>query len=79
MKGKNNSFAHALSRLHLTSEQLKEMNQTVMNVMTRGQRDQAGQQRDDIISNNDWPDQPKVVEIHSKPKYFTELRFISIS
>lgn len=77
MKGKNNSYAHALSHLHLTSEELKEINQTAMNVMTRDQM--ARQQRDAIISNNDWPDQPKVVEIHSKPKYFTESRFVSIS
>lgn len=75
IRGKENSAADALSRMLITSDELKGMNECVVNVMTRGQM--AKQARDTIISKNDWPDQPKVVEINSKPKYFTELRFIS--
>lgn len=75
LKGKNNAAADALSRLQITSEELKEMCEYTINVMTRGQR--LRQARDAIISNNDWPDQPRVVEIHSKPKHSAELRFIS--
>lgn len=77
LKGKQNAAADALSRIELTSDELKEMNQTVVNVMTRGQK--AREARDASISNNDWLDHPKVVEIHSKPKHLTELRFINDS
>ncbi|XP_063385520.1 uncharacterized protein LOC134671590 [Cydia fagiglandana] len=38
VKGKDNVAADALSRIRITSEELKEMNEHVINVMTRAQK-----------------------------------------
>lgn len=77
--GKNNCVADALSRI-LTSDSLKEMNNEIITVMTRAQRRKNDEQPDSHISNkstNDWPDQPRVVELLKMPSDFVELSFIS--
>lgn len=78
VKGTDNAAADALSRI--TSSDLKDMHDKVMNVMTRAQwkklRNDSVDTSVDVVSNNNWPDQPKVVEIHKKPKESVELRFI---
>lgn len=75
LKGKNNAAADALSRLTITSEELKEINQNAINVLTRGQRARQALGTTDCRDNRS--DQPRVVEIQSRPKCFTELRFTS--
>lgn len=80
VKGSDNAAADALSRI--SSTDLKEMNAKVVNVMTRAQvrklKSNSGDTPVDMGSNyNCWPDQPKVVEIHKKPRESLELTFIA--
>lgn len=66
VKGKNNAVADALSRVELTSEDLKAMNEKIMAVMTRAQRRKVEGEKDDSIpniANNKRTDQPRVLEI----------------
>ncbi|KAG7310106.1 hypothetical protein JYU34_004645 [Plutella xylostella] len=76
IKGKDNVAADALSRICVTSDELKSMNDMIMNVMTRAQKKRMeGKDKDDELkiqndlttSSNDWPNQPKVVDILRKP------------
>lgn len=76
VKGKDNAPADALSRITMSLDELKDMNERMMNVMTRAQA--QAQARDTTISQNDWTVPPKVVEICSKPKYSTELRYVNL-
>lgn len=87
IKGCHNSAADALSRLVITSEQLSEMNQKVVNVMTRAQSrlQQAKNSNDnptstlvDDITGGSRPDHPRVLEIFKKPKNLVELTCTSI-
>lgn len=82
VRGKENAVADALSRICVTSKDLKEMNEKVTSlcVMTRAQyREMQSNSSDIIVSNDDWPDQPKVVETHNKPRNSVELRLASHS
>lgn len=79
VKGANNVAADALSRIIVTSEELKEMNKHVMGVMTRSMKKRMDQiQNDENVSvdkctTNSWTDHPKVVEMLKKPKHCVEL------
>lgn len=81
VKGKENAAADALSRIKVTSKELKEMNECLhAMVMTRAQKRQLdAAPSDDMLPTNDWPDQPRVVETHVKPKDAVELRFTDVS
>ncbi|KAG7309510.1 hypothetical protein JYU34_005483 [Plutella xylostella] len=82
VKGKDNTVADALSRITITSEDLKTMNEQ-LNVMTRAQTkkvEELKQTGNDLVNNSvqdSRPDQPRVVDIIKKPKHFTELSLIS--
>lgn len=76
IKGKDNSAADALSRLTVTSEQLKEISETIINVMTRAQsRKNKQDTQNNYDSTSDCQDQPKIVETQNKYKNSVELRF----
>lgn len=76
VKGKDNVAADALSRIQVSSKELKEMNECLY-VMTRAQRKILNDTScdHDMTSPDDWPDQPKVVETHIRPKDAVEMRF----
>lgn len=77
VKGTDNAAADALSRICVSSQELKELNEQVMNVMTRAQCRKATQDSRDITIPTDCrSDQPKVVEMCNKPQDSVELRFI---
>lgn len=80
LKGTDNAAADALSRL--TLHDLKEMNERIIQVMTRQQyrkiQEMKERELDDIVSINERPDQPNVVETHIKPKECVELRMINV-
>lgn len=83
IKGVKNAAADALSRITVTSQELKELNESVVNAITRAQARrmqecQSTQTKNaefsaDITHPNSRPDQPRVVEIIKKPENFTEL------
>lgn len=82
IKGKENSAADALSRIVMTSEELKSMNEQVMNVITRGQarRMKDLQNKPNTLNSsannnisNSRTDQPRIVEIIKKPINLVEL------
>lgn len=80
VKGSSNVVADALSRVSVTSDQLKEMSERVMNVMTRAQSRKQNQQTNNSIIDGsldngiaDSATNPKVVEILKKTRSMTEL------
>ena len=76
VKGSDNAAADALSRITITSKDLKEMHECVLNVLTRAQKKKlcTGQDNSDtMVTTDGWTDQPNVVETHSKPKMSIEL------
>lgn len=86
VRGKDNVIADALSRISITSQDLKLMNERLLAVTTRAQArkiketkrgNESGDDkiRSDIpsIDLNDWPDQPRVVEILRIPNGAVEL------
>lgn len=81
VKGKDNVAADALSRVLLTSDELKRRNEHVVSIMTRRQkRDQEEEQKeqnlkDTNISADGRCAQPDIVEMFSKPKNTVELVF----
>lgn len=87
LKGTQNSAADALSRINITTDELKSMNEKLsINVMTRaqyrilqGSENVNGRGNDSVdnIPTNLRPDQPKVVEIIKKPNHFTEISIIN--
>lgn len=85
MKGKDNAAADALSRIRLSSDELKNMQENVVNVMTRAQARKLKNKdtpiftssTDDIVSTDHWKDPPRVVEISTQPKECVELSFIN--
>lgn len=82
IKGSQNAAADAMSRLSISSDELKEMSHSVVNVMTRAQYRKINDSqisRGATIPMDDRPDQPKVVEIHSRPSISVELSFIEDS
>ncbi|CAH2083624.1 unnamed protein product [Euphydryas editha] len=83
VRGRDNVAADALSRIRVTSDELKDIHANIrMMVMTRAMRKIANEatthnQSDDGVSNYDWSDQPRVVEVLRKPKDYVELNFVS--
>lgn len=78
IKGTDNVVADTLSRLVLTSDELKEMHERVVRVMTRGQKKRmAADPPADTSFSDDWPDQPRVVETSVLPKESVEMSFIT--
>lgn len=84
VKGTNNVAADALSRVTITSTELKEMNEHILNVMTRKQTKKMRNEKEIQAkvsgtngSTNSWSDQPKVVEMLRKPINSVELLVIS--
>ncbi|XP_063387654.1 uncharacterized protein LOC134673586 [Cydia fagiglandana] len=80
LKGKDNVAADALSRIEISSEELKNMTKQVVSVMTRAQRKRMEEQENnnksqDKGSNCDWPAQPDIVELLKKPQELPELSF----
>lgn len=85
IKGKDNVAADTLSRMQVTSEELKEMSERIINVMTRNQRKKL--EGEQVIhpnlptlpnsTTNVRLDQPKVVEMLIKPSNSVELLLIS--
>lgn len=80
IKGSNNAAADALSRISLN--ELKEMHESVINVMTRAQvrklNDISSNPSVDTAPSDDWPDQPKIVGTNIKPKDSVQLTFIDV-
>lgn len=78
VKGSENAAADALSRITLND--LKEMHESVINVMTRA----GARKLNKLDSSVDMdaldlrPDQPKVVSTHIRPKESVELKLIDI-
>lgn len=81
VKGSDNAAADALSRICISSNDLKEMHDGVVNVMTRAQARKIANKDTliDMIPTNLRSDQPKVVSTHIKSKESVELRFIDYS
>jgi len=82
IKGKENVVADALSRITLTSQDLKKMHENTISVMTRAQSKQNNANADrnlgtDKTSEIVRPDQPNIVEILRKPKDSVELVVVS--
>lgn len=83
VKGSENVAADAMSRLRMTSQDLKDMNDSVINVMTRSQyrkqqEDQVSTSSNTNALTDEEPAQPKLVEIHSRTRLSVELSFIEI-
>lgn len=80
VKGSDNAAADALSRICLSSKELKDLN-TNINVMTRAQSRKILNNPDssslDMIRTDLRSDQPKVVSIDVKPRESVELCMIS--
>lgn len=89
VKGKENVLADALSRINVTSQDLKDMNNKIIAVTTRAQarRMRETEEREECENNSvgsgipsirldDWPDQPKVVEILRIPSGAVELSLV---
>lgn len=85
VKGKENVGADALSRIYITSNDLKGMNEQVMAVLTRKQTkemeevDESIMEKDTPFLNNsgdERPDQPRVVELLRKPCGSVEMKLI---
>lgn len=80
IKGSEN-VADCLSRIVITSDELKSMSEKVISVMTRAQYKQKENQEHDLgseMATSVWPDQPNIVEILKKPKNCTELSVIPV-
>lgn len=84
LKGQSNTVADALSRIKVTSDDLKTMNEQTINVMTRAQLRKINMHNDEntkkrlLTDNNNIiskPGEPRVVDIIKKPNDITELLF----
>lgn len=80
VKGSDNAAADALSRISLSSDELKEMHSHVLSVMTRAQRKKLNNVdlSVDTLPTNSRPDQPRVVSTAIKPRGSIELQMIDI-
>lgn len=85
IKGKDNVVADALSRITITSDELKEINEKSMIVMTRGQklREQERIEREknkELVipskATDERCDQPRIVEILRIPNSSVEMTFV---
>lgn len=81
VKGKDNAVADALSRMYMTMNDLKSMNEKIMTVMTRAQskKMQDANKQTDSTQNartEHRTDHPRVVEMLNKPDFTTEMMLI---
>lgn len=79
VKGRDNVAADALSRLTLTSKELQEINENIC-VMTRAQKLKLNTMPSTDITalpEDQFVNQPKLIEADNKPKGVVELRFIN--
>lgn len=72
VRGRNNVVADALSRIIITSDELKEMNNKVMCVMTRAQVRKNASETSETSSDN-RTDHPKIAEVLKKSESDVEL------
>lgn len=80
VKGRDNVAADALSRIEVTSEELRSMNEHIISVLTRAKRRELEKNSSNHASvanipKNEWIDHPRVVEMLKLPKDYTELVF----
>lgn len=80
LKGKENAAADALSRIEISSTELKSMTNNVMSVMTRAQKKRMEEQKQvndsgSTGSSYDWTDQPNIVGVPKKLNNLPELSF----
>lgn len=80
LKGKDNAAADALSRIEITSDELKNKSRNIMSVMTRAQKKRIEEQKQENESvhknsTHDWSSYPNMVEISKKPDKLPELSF----
>lgn len=76
VKGVDNVAADALSRIKITSEELKEMSENVIAVLTRAQKRKMEQNNESptiTIPTHDFTNHPRVVEMLRLPVNYTEL------
>lgn len=82
IQGKSNVIADALSRAIITSDELKEMNEKIMTVMTRGQKLKLEQmkvrdEREEKVipskATDERSDQPRIVEILRIPNESVQM------
>jgi hypothetical protein len=82
VKGKENTVADVLSRIKITSEELREMNETI-NIMTRKMKKSDMTNKKINYDNENYvdsrPDQPKVVEVNTKRNACVTLTLIKSS
>lgn len=81
VKGKDNVVADALSRVCITSNELKGMTEQILSVTTRKQAREMEVTRKEVqteLSKNtdQWPDQPRVVELLRQPCESIELKLV---
>lgn len=81
VRGKDNVAADALSRVRVSSEELKGMHENLICVMTRAQSKRMAQGQSDSSPesdnfNDNWTDHPRVIEMLKLPKNYTELTFL---
>lgn len=86
IRGKDNTSADALSRVTITSDELKQLNETIF-VMTRAQK-RKNEEEEKVVSSsrntsfpnispqNSRPDQPRIGEIFRIPCDSVEMKFI---
>lgn len=76
IKGTDNAAADALSRICFTSNELKDISESCINVMTRAQTMKLQNLSVDMVPTDVRPDQPDVLGSHIKSKESVELKFI---
>lgn len=80
IKGKENTAADALSRIKITSKELKEMNECLYVIARKMANRQMTSNNDNGLINSDstdkGTDQPRVVELTTMPKEGVELQII---
>lgn len=80
VKGSENIAADALSRIVISSNELKEMSEMVINVMTRRQKKcLETSSLGDACFNKNLSKTPKIIETHFMPRKSVELRFTNKS
>lgn len=84
VKGRDNAAADALSRIRMSSDDLKAMNEKIVSVLTRAQKKKMTESDSKNFDNtlvedaqtDDRTDHPRVVEVLKPPKNYTELIFV---
>lgn len=80
VRGKENVIADALSRICITSDELKNMKEQILAVTTRGQKRRLEEsyknQTVPSKTTDNWPDQPRVVELLRQPCDSIEMKLV---